>query len=246
MFEDSLFDCGASFSLQQRSLQQRRGWTALVSFAAQALLVGVGIILPIVLSVPTLPSTRIIEMPILPHSSESEMAAQRQSQPHGNVNPEQLHLPRNIPKTAIPIIGPATFPDVGSAGPRTSNELDGRGGGDQISTLFGSGPAVIPVLPKPTAKRWKVSGGVAQGLLIQGVKPVYPRLAQVMGVQGDVVLQAVIGKDGRIENLHAVSGNPLLVKAALDAVQQWRYRPYRLNGEPVEVETQITVRFNMS
>ena len=56
----------------------------------------------------------------------------------------------------------------------------------------------------------------------------------------------MIGRDGRIENLHAITGNPLLIKAALDAVQQWRYRPYLLNGEPVEVETQITVRFTMS
>ncbi len=83
-------------------------------------------------------------------------------------------------------------------------------------------------------------------MLIRDVKPIYPGIAQAAGVQGEVILQAVIGKDGRIENLHAISGNPLLVKAAVDAVQQWRYHPYLLNGEPVEVETQITVRFTMS
>ncbi|MGH9529503.1 MAG: TonB family protein [Terriglobales bacterium] len=246
MFEDSLFDCGASFSLQQRSLQQRRGWTALVSFVAQALLVGTGIVLPIMLSVPTLPSIRAIETPILPPSAEPEVVAQSRSRQSGNVNPEQLHVPRNIPRTPIPAIDPPSLPDVGSAGPRTPNGLDGTAGGDQISTLFGARPAIVPILSEPPAKRWKVSGGVAQGLLIQGVKPVYPRMAQVMGVQGEVVLQAVIGKDGRIENLHSISGNPLLVKAALDAVQQWLYRPYLLNGEPVEVETQITVRFTVS
>jgi protein TonB len=105
---------------------------------------------------------------------------------------------------------------------------------------------VTPVIERTQPRRWRVSGGVEQGLLIRDVKPIYPRLAQAAGVQGEVVLQAVIGRDGRIENLHAVSGNPLLVKAALDAVQQWRYRPYLLNGEPVEVETQITVRFTVS
>ena len=104
----------------------------------------------------------------------------------------------------------------------------------------------MPTIQTMPVKRWKVSSGIEEGLLIRDVKPLYPRLAQAAGVQGEVVLQAVIGKDGRIENLHALSGNPLLVKAALDAVQQWRYRPYLLNGQPVEVETQITVRFTVS
>ena len=64
--------------------------------------------------------------------------------------------------------------------------------------------------------------------------------------QGEVVLQAVIGKDGTIQNLHVVSGHPMLIKSAADAVQQWRYRPYMLNGEPVEVETQVRVSFTIS
>jgi protein TonB len=83
-------------------------------------------------------------------------------------------------------------------------------------------------------------------LLVREVKPVYPLPARRAGVQGEVILQAVIGKDGRIQNLRVISGNPLLVKAAWDAVIQWRYRPYLLDGEPVEVETQITVNFKAS
>ena len=85
-----------------------------------------------------------------------------------------------------------------------------------------------------------------EGYLVKQVQPVYPRMAQIAGVQGDVILQAMIDREGRIEQLQAVSGHPMLVPAALDAVGQWRYRPYRLNGEPVEVETQITVRFILS
>jgi protein TonB len=82
-----------------------------------------------------------------------------------------------------------------------------------------------------------------EGNLIYRVQPVYPPLARSARVQGAVVLRAIISKSGGIGNLQVVSGHPMLVKTALDAVSQWRYRPYILNDEPVEVETQITVNF---
>jgi len=79
--------------------------------------------------------------------------------------------------------------------------------------------------------------------IISRPDPIYPVWARQAGIQGDVVLHAIIGTDGRILELHVVSGNPLLVRPALDAVQQWRYQPTLLNREPVEVETTITVSF---
>lgn len=82
-----------------------------------------------------------------------------------------------------------------------------------------------------------------EGMLLHRVQPVYPRLALVAGVQGTVVLRAIIGRDGAIRQLQATSGPPLLIPAALDAVSQWRYRPYYLGGQPVEVETQVVVNF---
>jgi len=85
-----------------------------------------------------------------------------------------------------------------------------------------------------------------EGNLIYRVQPQYPPLARQARVQGIVVLRAVISREGRIENLGVVSGSPLLVKSAMDAVHQWRYRPYYLNNEPVEVETQVTVNFTLS
>jgi periplasmic protein TonB len=85
-----------------------------------------------------------------------------------------------------------------------------------------------------------------EAFLLHRVQPEYPPLAREVGVQGTVVLSAIIGKDGTIENLHVLSGHPMLVRAALDAVEQWRYRPYLLNGEAVEVETRITVNFVLS
>ena len=82
-----------------------------------------------------------------------------------------------------------------------------------------------------------------EGNLIYRVQPIYPALAQAGRVQGVVVLRAVISRAGTIENLQVLSGHPLLTNAAIAAVRQWRYRPYVLNGEPVEVETQVTVNF---
>jgi protein TonB len=84
-----------------------------------------------------------------------------------------------------------------------------------------------------------------QGSLIRRVEPAYPQLAKNARIQGPVVLAAVISKAGTIEDLRVISGHPMLVKAAIDAVSQWRYRPYILNGDAVEVDTQITVNFTL-
>ena len=83
-------------------------------------------------------------------------------------------------------------------------------------------------------------------MLIRRVEPSYPTPAKIAHVQGPVVLEAIISKDGTIEHLQLVSGNPMLVPAAIGAVSQWRYRPYILNGEAIEVETRITVNFILS
>ena len=92
----------------------------------------------------------------------------------------------------------------------------------------------------------KVSPNVSQGLLISKVQPIYPPLARQARVQGTVVLQAVIAKDGTIQELQVTSGHPMLIQAAMDAVKQWRYKPYYLNGEPVLVRTTINVNFELS
>ena len=94
-------------------------------------------------------------------------------------------------------------------------------------------------------QKLRVSSGVAEGLKLHDVVPMYPREARDAHIQGEVILQATIGKDGRIHNLRALSGHPVLVKAAMGAVEQWRYRPYILLGNPVEVETTIRVLFHM-
>jgi protein TonB len=91
----------------------------------------------------------------------------------------------------------------------------------------------------------KISEGVLQARLLSRVEPPYPTLAKLTKTEGTVRLHAIISRDGRITSLDVISGPPLLVQAALDAVRQWRYRPTLLNGEPVEVETSITVIFRL-
>jgi len=83
-------------------------------------------------------------------------------------------------------------------------------------------------------------------LIMRKVEPVYPPLARAARIQGTVTLRVVINKSGDVENMQLISGHPMLVGAAIDAVRQWRYRPYILNDEPVEVETQVTVNFSLS
>ena len=111
-------------------------------------------------------------------------------------------------------------------------------------TLTHLTPIAVPKVAQPT--RVRVSQGVSTGLLIRKVQPNYPALARQARIQGNVVLTAEISKDGSIENLRLVSGHPMLAPAAIEAVKQWKYKPYFLNGEPVEVETQVTVIFSLS
>ena len=86
----------------------------------------------------------------------------------------------------------------------------------------------------------------AEGNLVFRVQPIYPALARQARIQGSVELRAIISKTGTIENLTVISGHPMLVRSAIEAVRQWRYRPYLLNGEPIEVETDVTVNFLLS
>ena len=93
--------------------------------------------------------------------------------------------------------------------------------------------------------RLRVSSGVAEGLKIHNAQPEYPREAREKGIAGDVILRATIDTKGNMVNLNPVQGDPILVKAAMDAVKKWKYRPYILKGKPVEVETTIKIQFHL-
>lgn len=113
-----------------------------------------------------------------------------------------------------------------------------------VSTAPVEVPKLAAAAPAPP-KRIRVSQGVTQGLLVHQVKPQYPAMARETRVEGDVLLEAVIGKDGTVSDLQVISGPSLLIPPAMRAVRQWRYKPYLLNGEPVEVETQIKLQFRL-
>jgi protein TonB len=111
--------------------------------------------------------------------------------------------------------------------------------------MGGIGNAPTPVVKvAPPKGPTRVSSGVMQGAKISGATPVYPPIAKAAHVSGAVVLHAIISKEGTIKNLTVISGPEMLKSAALEAVQSWRYKPYLLNGDPTEVDTQITVNFN--
>jgi TonB family protein len=110
------------------------------------------------------------------------------------------------------------------------------------SSTKNPGSPAHPTVPQ----RVRLSPEVARGLLITKIMPVYPPLAQQANIQGIVVLEADIAKDGSVGSLRAVSGHPMLVPAAIDAAKQWKYKPYTLNGESVEVNTQIQVTFTLT
>ena len=100
-------------------------------------------------------------------------------------------------------------------------------------------------LPKAAPSNLRISQGVSQGLLIKKVPPRYPQNALSMHLQGTVQLEATIDKEGNVKNLKVASGDAILVRAAMDAVRQWRYKPYYLDGDPVEIQTQITINFKL-
>ncbi len=161
----------------------------------------------------------------------------------------KLMAPRVIPKEVAMIKEQELPPEV-SAGTAIGGVPGGVPGGQAggvLGGILGGTGSNMPPPPKETPKRIRVGGQVQQARLIRKVTPTYPPLARQARIQGTVRLQAVIAKDGSVQELQVLpGGHPLLVQAALDAVRQWRYQPTLLNGEPVEVITTVDVVFTLS
>ena len=169
--------------------------------------------------------------------------------------PHTLFTPDFIPsKINLSALEPPEVGGDSESTPQVGFPLgDSRGSGMFLEGFSLEAPRAIPRLepPVPTARaeahvtRVRRGGEVQHANLLQQVKPTYPQLARSVRVQGVVILEAIIDREGRVENLKVLSGHPLLVPAAFEAVQQWRYRPTLLNGQPVEVLTQVTVNFSL-
>jgi protein TonB len=245
MFEDSLLESGGR-------LRTKRGWTTVLSFALQAFLVAILILIPL-LYTEALPKQQLMTFlvapppppPPPPPPAAAPVKAVKVVQT--DIVNGQLRTPTKIPEKVQMIKEEEAPPPVMASGGVVGGVPGGVPGGQMggvIGGIISSTPVAVPKVATP--QRVRVSQGVTQGLLIHKVQPSYPPLARQARIQGSVVLQAVISKEGAIENLRLVSGHPMLAPAAIDAVKQWRYKPYILNGEPVEVETQITVNFTLS
>ncbi|MGA7424206.1 MAG: energy transducer TonB, partial [Candidatus Sulfotelmatobacter sp.] len=137
-----------------------------------------------------------------------------------------------------PTAKPAATPDAPA--PSMTDIASAESGAALPNLMGGESKAPAPVL-----ETLKVSQGVSRGLLVKRTAPEYPASAMQMHIEGAVELEATISKSGDISAVKVASGNPQLARAAVDAVKQWKYKPYLLNGEPVEIRTQITVNFKL-
>lgn len=234
MFAESLLET----SWAQRS---RRGWMTATSFGVQAVIVGLLIGIPLLTTV-GIPLARTVSTPIMLGHRDPGPAPVPDRAHNGGVR---------IAAYSGPIMEPGRVPsrvyrgpDLSPAGPNIgiaiSDALPLNPSGIPMP-ITGTRP-LMPIAAPPTVRKFLTSS-LLQGSLIRRVEPVYPPLARAARVQGPVLLEAIIGKDGSMQNLQVISGHPMLVSAAITAVSQWRYRPYVLNGEAIEVETRIMVNF---
>lgn len=245
-------------SLLKGAPRTRRVWTGLVSFASQTILIGVGVLMPLIVF-DKLPPTRLTPPLVVPPPPPG---------PTGGKPPEHVKLvpvPRG--HTPRPFTAPAFVPThVAMNLPPEPPEPSSSDNANYVAFSVGPGPdsarqstasaswriATPPPPPdprhdvKPPVKPQApvtISRGVMMAKLIHQVKPAYPPLARQARISGTVVLQAIIGRDGSIRDLQVLSGHPLLIPAAVDAVRQWLYQPTTLSGDPVEVLTTVDVIF---
>lgn len=241
-------------------------WTVLVSTIIQIVMVGVIVLIPLiwtdVLPKGTLTSFLVAPPPPPPPPPPPAAAAPVKAV---KVIPRQfdagrLMAPKAIPKEIAMIKEEELPPSMGGAVGVVGGVPGGVPGGTPggvIGGIIGSVPTAAPPPPPPPpvkqeapkpkeVQRIRVGGNVQAAKLVKQPKPIYPPLAKQARIQGTVRFTAIIGRDGTIQNLQVVSGHPLLVPAALEAVKQWVYQPTLLNGEPVEVVTQIDVNFTLS
>ncbi len=248
LFGDVLLEAG---EFQRR----RRGVSAVFSFCLQCLIVAVLAVIPLMFT-DELPRQQLLTFlvapppPPPPPPPAAAEAVKIIKRVESDLLNGQLRTPTKIP-TKVEMIKEEEAPPPISGGGVIGGVPGGIPGGQlggviggiiSASSSLNAVPKLAPVMPK----RLRVSQGVTTGQLIRKLEPKYPPLAQQARIQGQVVLNAIISKTGVVENLELVSGHPMLVPAALDAVKQWRYRPFLLNGEPVEVETTITVTFHIA
>jgi periplasmic protein TonB len=249
MFEDSTFDSGG------RNKSKSRYWmvvTFITNGSIILLLVLIPLIYPEALPKAAMQMALVAPPPPPPPPAPPAAAAPAAAAVHAvhaqsEMMNNQLTAPTRIPHTIKMVAGKEAPPSsgFGVAG------MEGLGGGSAngvIGGLFGGTTTATThqvQVKVATPKKVNISAGVMVGMLLQKTQPVYPPIAKAARVEGTVVLQATISKTGSIQNLRVISGPAMLQPAAVNAVKSWRYKPYLLNNEPVEVETTVNVIFTL-
>ncbi len=236
MFEELLVSNPYATKTKQR-------WTVLVSLVFQVTFLGILLLIPLIYT-EALPKAMLATLlvapppPPPPPPPPAQVQVVRKVQVH-LMDAGKLMAPKTIPKN-VTIIKEEAEPDMGSMGGVVGGVAGGSMGGVMGSVIG------MPAPPKPVQSRIKVGGNVTAAKIINRTTPNYPPLARQTRISGTVRLHAIIAKDGTVQQLEVLSGHPLLVQAALDAVRQWRYQPTLLNGEPVEVDTTVDVIFSLN
>lgn len=227
-------------------------WTVVVSAIVQAIVVGIFVLIPLIYTeaLPKQFLTTFLVAPAPPPPPPPPAApVTKIVKPVVRlIQQGRMMAPTVIPKKVEIIKEEELPPDVGNAGVvgGVPGGVPGGQAGGVLGGIIGGAPGSnMPPPPKEAPKRVRVGGNVQAAKMVRQVQPIYPQIAKTAHIQGTVVLHAVIAKDGTVQELQYVSGPPLLMRAAMDAVRQWRYQPTLLNGEPVEVETTISVIFTL-
>ncbi|HET9181127.1 MAG TPA: energy transducer TonB [Candidatus Angelobacter sp.] len=234
MFRESLLDSSPNHRHQKR-------WPMATAFALEFVAAGLIIIIPLI-STGVIPvSARVPRDMPLQMVRVASKPAEGPTARRGSAHPLQTITVTPVSENRNQIHYGDSRNSVADATPNPNYFPASSGPGSDLGWCAECQPVVQPPVQKP----FPVSH-LSEAQLIHRVEPVYPRMAVLTGIQGEVKLHAIIAKDGSIQSLSVSSGHPMLAQAALDAVRQWRYRPYILNGQPVEVETFITVNFRKS
>lgn len=237
MFDDSLVESAGR-------IRTRSQWFAVGSFLLQASLLTALVLIPFLhpAALPKQALTALL-LPPTPPPARAQLPAHAAAAPTASPKPlAALTAPRIIPRHAAMVDDrPPGAVDLSSSDSGSKSGMT-----DALRGLDTPPPPIVArAAPKPASGPLRISAGVAAGRLIAPIRPVYPAIAITAHIQGTVTIEATISKQGLVEQAHVVSGPPMLAAAALAAIEQARYEPYRLNGDPVEVETTINVVFRL-
>ena len=239
MFEDALMESGGK-------LKTRSKYWMIATFVFNGLIVGLMILIPLLYpeALPHNSLTASLTAPPPPPPPPPPPAVK--VVPHVSEIDQGLHAPTKIPKD-IKMIKEDAPPPPSTGGVAGMDGMAGGSPGGVFGGITGgTGPAIHVAPPKPTGPA-RISAGVIAGNRIAFVEPQYPPIAKIAHMSGTVVLHAIISKSGSVEKLTvSSSSNPMFNNYAIQAVQQWRYKPYLLNGDPTEVDTTITVNFALN